>query len=187
LIETPVEQSLGANPGDAPLDPADSVAVGAQPAHAPGSLASARRRAFRALAHRDYVLLFSAFCISHTGFWLSHISMQGLMVELSGNDPRYLGLLFFCLFIPALLLAPLAGLAADRLDRKRILACCYLVVCSLTGALAFATARQLLDAAGLLAIGTALGISFAFSGPASFALAANAPSPSALPATREPS
>jgi MFS family permease len=174
LIETPVEQSLGANPGDAPLDPADSVAVGAQPAHAPGSLASARRRAFRALAHRDYVLLFSAFCISHTGFWLSHISMQGLMVELSGNDPRYLGLLFFCLFIPALLLAPLAGLAADRLDRKRILACCYLVVCSLTGALAFATARQLLDAAGLLAIGTALGISFAFSGPASFALAANA-------------
>jgi MFS family permease len=174
LVKTPVEQSPGANPGDAAVKTAESGAMGVQSAQAPRLPVSARGRAFRALAHRDYSLLFTAFCISHTGFWLSHISMQGLMMELSGNDPRYLGLLFFCLFIPAFLLAPLAGLAADRLDRKRIIACCYLVVCTLTGTLAFATARQLLDAAGLLAIGTALGISFAFSGPASFALAANA-------------
>ena len=155
--------------------------MGEQSARAPRFLASARGRAFRALAHREYGLLFTAFCISHTGFWLSHISMQGLMVELSGNDPRYLGLLFFCLFIPAFLLAPLAGVATDRLDRKRILTCCYLAVGVLTGALAFATARQAVDAAGLLAIAILLGTCFAFSSPASFALAANAVPAADLP------
>ena len=174
MIKTPVEQSLGANPGDAALNPASSVAMGVQSARLPRFLASGRGWAFRALAHREYKLLFAAFCVSQTGFWLSHISMQGLMVRLSGNDPRYLGLLFFCLFIPAFVLAPLAGLAADRRDRKRILTCCHLTVGILTGALAFATARGSIDAVGLLAIATLLGVSFAFSGPANYALAANA-------------
>ena len=177
LVKTPLEQSPGAKPGDAAPQPA----VGVQSAHAPRFLVSARGRAFRALAHRDYRLLFTAFCISHTGFWLSHISMQGLMVELSGNDPRYLGLLFFCLFIPAFVLAPLAGVAADRLDRKRILTCCYLALGVLTGILAFATAREVVTAAGLLAIATLFGTSFAFSSPASFALAANAVPAADLP------
>jgi predicted MFS family arabinose efflux permease len=181
LVKTPVEQSPGANPGDAALKPSDSVAMGVQSARAPRFLLSARGRAFRAFAHREYSLLFTAFCISHTGFWLSHISMQGLMVKLSGNDPRYLGLLFFCLFIPAFVLAPLAGVAADRLDRKRILTCCYLAVGVLTGALAFATAREAVGAAGLLVIATLFGTSFAFSSPASFALAANAVPAADLP------
>ncbi len=179
MAKTPVEQSPGASPGDAARD--DSAAAGAPSAHAPRFLASPRGRAFRALAHREYSLLFTAFCISNTGFWLSHISMQGLMVELSGNDPRYLGLLFFCLFIPAFVLAPLAGVAADRLDRKRILTCCYLAVGVLMGALAFATARESLNASGLLAIAILSGTSFAFSGPASFALAANAVPAADLP------
>jgi MFS family permease len=164
LVKTPLEQRPGA-----------------QSARAPRFLASARGRAFRALAHREYKLLFAGFCINHTGFWLSHISMQGLMVKLSGNDPRYLGLLFFCLFIPTFVLAPLAGLAADRLDRKRILTCCYLAVGVLAGTLAFATAREAVNAAGLLAIATLFGTSWAFSTPASFALAANAVPAADLP------
>jgi len=174
LVKTPVEESLGANPGSAALNPADSVAMGVQSARAPRFLASSQGWAFRALAHREYRLLFTAFSIGHTGFWLSHISMQGLMVEISGNDPRYLGLLFFCLLIPAFLLAPLAGVAADRLDRKRIMCTCHLIVGILAGALALLAAREAIGAPGLLLLATLLGTSFAFSGPASFALAANA-------------
>jgi MFS family permease len=181
LIKSPVEESLGANPVSAALNPADSVAMGVQSAQAPRFLTSSRGWAFRALAHREYRLLFTAFCISHTGFWLSHISMQALMVELSGNDPRYLGLLFFCLLIPAFLLAPLAGVAADRLDRKRIMCTCYLAVGILAGTLALLSARAAIAAPGLLLFATLLGTSFAFSGPASFALAANAVPTSDLP------
>ena len=108
------EESLGANPGDAALNPADSVAMGIQSADAPRFLQSHRGRGLRALAHRQYRLLFTAFCINQTGFWISHISLQGLMVELSNNDTRQNGLLFFALFLPAFALAPLAGVAADH-------------------------------------------------------------------------
>jgi MFS family permease len=178
LAKLPVEQSLGANPADAALNPANSVAMGVQSTRTPRFLTSPRGRVFRALAHREYRLLFAAFGISQTGFWLSHISMQGLMVELSGNDPRYLGFLFFCLFIPAFLLAPAAGLVADRLDRQRILLVCQTSVALLAGTLAVLTARHVLDAHTMLLLATLLGTSFAFSGPASYALAANAvPSP----------
>ena len=173
MIKSHVEESLGANPGDAALNPADSVAMGVQAARAPRWLASTRGRAFRALAHREYRLLFAAFVVNQTGFWLSHISMQGLMVELSGNDPLWLGFLFFALFIPAFVLAPIAGVAADRFDRKRIILICYASVSALMGVLTALTASDALGPRLLLGLALVLGAAFAFSGPASFALAAN--------------
>lgn len=181
MVRSRIEESLGANPGDTALNPADSVAMGVQSTRAPRFLASSKGRAFRALAHREYRLLFTAFCVAQTGFWLSHISMQGLMVELSGNDPRYLGLLFFFLFIPAFLLAPLAGVAADRLNRKHIMVASHLMVIALTGALAVLAAHDAIDSRSLLLLAGLLGTSFAFSGPASFALAANAVPSADLP------
>src|SRR3989442_1599957 len=101
MVKTHVEESLGANPGDAALNPADPVAMGV-PAIAPGFLGSSRGRAFRALSHRPYRLLFAAFLVNQTGFWISHMGLQGLMVELSHNEPVWLGLLFFALLIPPL-------------------------------------------------------------------------------------
>jgi MFS family permease len=171
MVKSHVEESLGANPADAALNPADSVAMGVQSATAPKEL---RGGAFRALGHREYRLLFAAFCVNQMGFWLSHISMQGLMVELSGNDPQWLGYLFFALFLPTFLLAPIAGVAADRLDRKRIMVSCYGAVSFYSAVLAYVTTSGLITAPMLLVISLLLGSAFAFAGPSSFALAANA-------------
>src|SRR4030095_842432 len=99
--------------------------------------------AFRALVHPSYRLLFTAFLINQTGFWISHMGLQGLMVELSHNQPIWLGLLFFALFIPAFALAPLAGIAADRFDRKRIMLVSYGTVATLSATLAAFTAGGL--------------------------------------------
>ena len=173
MVKTHVEESLGANPGDAALNPADPVAMGVAPI-APGFLGSSRGRAFRALSHRPYRLLFAAFVVNQTGFWISHMGLQGLMVELSHNQPIWLGLLFFALFIPAFALAPLAGIAADRFDRKRIMLASYGAVAVLTATLAVFTASGWITPPIVLALGLGLGTSFAFAGPASFALAANA-------------
>jgi MFS family permease len=172
MVKTHVEESLGANPGDAALNPADPVAMGV-PAIAPGFLGSSRGRAFRALVHPSYRLLFTAFLINQTGFWISHMGLQGLMVELSHNQPIWLGLLFFALFIPAFALAPLAGIAADRFDRKRIMLVSYGTVAALSATLAAFTAGGWITPSIVLVIGLGLGTSFAFAGPASFALAAN--------------
>ena len=139
MVKTHVEESLGANPGDAALNPADPVAMGVPDTIAPGFLGSTGGRAFRALAHPSYRLLFTAFIVNQTGFWISHMGLQGLMVELSHNQPIWLGLLFFALFIPAFALAPLAGIAADRFDRKRIMLTSYGAVAALTATLAVFT------------------------------------------------
>ena len=171
MVKAHVEESLGANPADAALNPTDSVAMGVQSANAPRERSGS---AFSALAHREYRLLFAAFCVNQLGFWLSHIAMQGLMVELSGNDPQYLGYLFFALFLPTFLFAPLAGVAADRLDRKRIMVSCYAAVAVWSALLAWVTASGAMTPLLLLGIAFLLGSAFSFAGPSSFALAANA-------------
>lgn len=174
MVKTHVEESLGANPGDAALNPADSVAMGISAARAPRMLEQPRWRAFRALRNPSFRLLFSAFLVNQTGFWISHVSLQGLMANLSAGDPIQQGRLFFAMFIPAFVLAPLAGVAADRFDRKRIVLACYAGVALVTSGLAMTTALGLATASLLQGFGFGLGICFAFSGPANMALAANA-------------
>jgi MFS family permease len=173
LVKSHAEESLGANPADAAINPADSVAMGVPASRSPRSLPVAGGGTFVALRHRPFRLLFISFLINQTGFWISHISLQGLMVELSNNDTRQNGLLFFALFLPAFALAPLAGVAADRFDRKRIVLTCYVSVTSACGLLAWLTAADLMTPGRLLAIAGAMGVSFAFSGPSSMAIAAN--------------
>lgn len=180
MVKSHVEESLGANPGDAALNPADSVAMGV-PSSRTRERLGLGAGAFRALSHRPFRLLFASFLINQTGFWISHISLQGLMVELSNNDTRQNGLLFFVLFLPAFLLAPVAGVAADHFDRKKIVLSCYSAVMVCCAVLATATATDWMTPNRLLGIAFALGLSFAFSGPASHAIAANAVSIRDLP------
>jgi len=173
LTKSHPEESLGANPGDAALNPADSVAMGVPGSRAGSPPPVIRSGAFRALRHRPFQLLFAAFMINQTGFWISHISLQGLMVELSNNDTRMNGLLFFALFLPAFALAPLAGVAADRFDRKRIVLMSYSAIALACAALSLLTAGGWTSPGILLCVSVWMGISFAFSGPASMAIAAN--------------
>lgn len=176
------EESLGANPGDAALNPADQVAMGVPTARAPREEVAplpeerATQRApsrFRAFRHPAFRLLFIAFVINQTGFWISHLSLQAQMTALSNNDTRLIGLLFFFLFLPAFLFAPLAGVAADRFDRKAIVLTCYALIAVCSGALAALTFYDAMTPTRMLTVAVVMGMSFAFSGPASMAIAAN--------------
>ena len=82
--------------------------------------------------------------------------------------------LMFAIRIPAFVLAPIAGVAADRFDRKRIMLICYCGVALVMTALAALTIEGSIRAPHLLALGFLLGTCFSFSGPASTAVAANA-------------
>ena len=173
MAKTHAEESLGANPGDAALNPADSVAMGVPAARSPGQIDSPSRGSFRALRHGAFRLLFISFLINQTGFWISHISLQGLMVQLSGNNTFKNGLLFFVLFLPAFILAPVSGVVADRLDRKKVMIASYLGVALASASLAFATQGGWITSEGLLVVAFAMGVCFTFAGPASMAIAAN--------------
>lgn len=168
MVKTHVEESLGANPGDVALNPADSVAMGV-----PRWAATARGRPFRALAHRPYKLLMGAFLVNQTGFWISHLSLQQLMVDLTNNDPMMVGVLFFALFIPAFLLAPLAGVVADRFDRKRIVLASYAGIVAVSAMLSVTTLSGIITPAIVLGLSLLMGCGFAFAGPANMAIAAN--------------
>jgi MFS family permease len=136
-------------------------------------LAVQQGRLFRALRHRSYRLFFAAFAVNQIGFWVSHISLQGLMVELSGNDPFQVGLLFFFLFTPAFFFGPFAGVAADRFDRKAIVLGTYVTIAAL---MLLLTALVLLDASSthlVLLLAFLMGTCFTFGNPAGTALAAN--------------
>lgn len=167
------EESLGANPGDAALNPADSVAMGVPASRARRGQRVRGPSRFRAFAHPAFRLLFIAFVINQTGFWVSHLSLQAQMTGLTNNDTRLVGLLFFFLFVPAFLFAPLAGVAADRFDRKAIVLTCYALIALCSGALAALTAAGAMTPARMLGVAVVMGLSFAFSGPASMAIAAN--------------
>ena len=74
----------------------------------------------RALRHRDFRLFYMGQGVSQIGFWLQQIATGWLVYKLSGSA-LLLGVAAFAMQIPFLVLAPLAGVFVDRLDRRRVL------------------------------------------------------------------
>ncbi|MDG1399818.1 MAG: MFS transporter, partial [Candidatus Binatia bacterium] len=118
---------------------------------------NSRSRLFAALQDRDYRMFFGAFLVNQTGFWISHISLQALIAEKSDGDPFMVGLLFFCLFVPAFFLAPIAGVAADRFNRKTIMIAGYSAIALLTGILAGAVYAEIASEPLILGIAGLMG------------------------------
>ncbi len=75
---------------------------------------------FRALKYRNYRLFFVGQGISLVGTWMQRIALSWLVYRLT-NSPFLLGLVGFTSQIPTFLMAPFAGVLADRWDRKKIL------------------------------------------------------------------
>ncbi len=79
-----------------------------------------RRTAFALLAHRNFRLLWTGMLVSHIGSWMQFIAL-GYLIDQLTKAPIYLGLLGLSQAVPRLLFAFLGGVAADRLDRRRVL------------------------------------------------------------------
>ncbi len=79
-----------------------------------------RRGMFASLAHREYRRYWIGLFLSNVGTWMQAVAQGWLVLRLS-DSAFLLGLVGFAGSIPTLLLAPLAGVAADRLDRRRLL------------------------------------------------------------------
>ncbi len=74
---------------------------------------------FRALRHRNFRLFLIGQIISLAGTWMQSVALSWLVYRLT-RSPFLLGLVGFAGQLPSLLLAPLAGVWADRADRRRI-------------------------------------------------------------------
>jgi MFS family permease len=89
------------------------------------------------------------------------------------RDPLDLGYVGLAQFLPAVLLWPLTGHAADRFDRARILAFCYLVLALSGLGLGLLGARGVENPTAIYAILAVVGATRAFAGPAGQALVPN--------------
>lgn len=98
-----------------------------------------------------------------------------------GDAAFMLGLLGAAQFVPLALLTPLAGVAADRFDRRRVVLCAVLVDAVLATVLAAATLQGWLTLPLLFALAAGHGAARVFNGPALSAIAPNIVPPALLP------
>jgi len=76
--------------------------------------------AWRALRHRNFRLFFGGQSISLIGTWMTRIATSWLVYRLT-KSALLLGTVSFAGQIPTFLLAPLAGVIVDRIDRRKVL------------------------------------------------------------------
>ncbi|MGA9669237.1 MAG: MFS transporter [Terracidiphilus sp.] len=76
--------------------------------------------AWRALRHKNFRLFFGGQSVSLIGTWMTRIATSWLVYRLT-KSPLLLGTVGFAGQIPTFLLAPLAGVLVDRIDRRTIL------------------------------------------------------------------
>ena len=76
--------------------------------------------AFRSLKHANYRLFFAGQGISLIGTWMQQLAMSWLVYRMT-QSALLLGIVGFSGMIPSLLLAPFAGVLADRWNKRRVL------------------------------------------------------------------
>jgi MFS family permease len=118
----------------------------------------------RALRSRNYRLFFAGNGISIIGTWMQRIALGWLVYRLT-DSALMLGIVSFSNLIPSLLLTPIAGVWADRVNRRYIL----VVTQSLAMLQAFAMAAlfftKVIDVYQIIALSLFAGVYSAFDAP----------------------
>ena len=90
---------------------------------------------FAALRHRDFRWLWAGTFCSTAGQWIQNATLGWVTYDLTGSG-TLLGAVLGVRAIPMLLLAPRAGVVADRYDRRRALATAQMLMVAVSVALA---------------------------------------------------
>jgi MFS family permease len=118
---------------------------------------------FRSLQFANYRLWAAGALVSNTGTWMQRVAQDWLVLTVLTNDSGIaVGITTGLQFAPTLLLAPVAGTLADRLDRRRLLMATQLasgLLALVLGLLVIADVAQLWQVyllAGLLGVVAAI-------------------------------
>ena len=126
---------------------------------------------FEALHYRNYRLLWTSTLLISGGNWLQQVTLGWLAYELT-RSPLQVGIIMGLRTLP-LLLSPLAGVLADRFERRKILLIdqAFLVVLALAFATLLLLKRE--EAWHLYVFATLVGFAWAMNNPVRQALVAN--------------
>src|SRR5580693_2918574 len=120
--------------------------------------------AWRALRHRNFRLFFGGQSISLIGTWMTRIATSWLVYRLTKSS-LLLGTVSFAGQIPTFLLAPLAGVIVDRIDRRKVLVWTQALAMAQSLALAWLTLAHRINITEVLALSSMQGIINAFDMP----------------------
>jgi len=120
--------------------------------------------AWRALRHRNFRLFFGGQSISLIGTWMTRVATAWLVYRLTKSS-LLLGTVSFAGQIPTFLLAPLAGVLVDRIDRRKVLVWTQTLAMAQSFALAWLTLSHRINIAEVLALSAMQGIINAFDMP----------------------
>ena len=118
----------------------------------------------RALRHRNFQLFFGGQIISLTGTWMQSVAQAWLVYRLTGSS-LLLGAVGFASQFPVFLVAPIGGITADRINRKRLIIGTQTASMILAALLAWLTLTQRVDKWQILVLAALLGIVNAFDIP----------------------
>ena len=82
--------------------------------------APSRFRTFASLRHADFRYLWTGTVMMSAGQWVQQVTLGWLIYDLTGNSVL-LGALNGLRALPFLVTGPMAGVAADRMDRRKLL------------------------------------------------------------------
>jgi MFS family permease len=123
------------------------------------------RATLRALRHRNFQLFFSGQLISLIGTWMQNIAQDWLVYRLTGSS-LLLGVVGFAGQIPVFLLAPVAGIVADRFNRHRTVIATQSTSMVLALLLAGLTLTHVVRVWEIMVLASLLGVATAFDIPA---------------------
>src|SRR6266571_3039678 len=119
----------------------------------------------RAFASRNYRLFAAGNAISLIGTWLQRVAVGWLAWQLT-HSGTWLGLVAFADLFPTVVLSPLAGALADRVDRLRVIWVSQLIATGQASLLALLTYLDRIDIIGLFTLTALLGVANARTQPA---------------------
>jgi len=117
--------------------------------------------AWRALRHRNFRLFFGGQSISLIGTWMTRVATSWLVYRLTKSS-LLLGTVGFAGQIPTFLLAPLAGVIVDRIDRRKVLVWTQTLAMAQAFVLAWLTLSHRINVGEILALSALQGVINAF-------------------------
>jgi MFS family permease len=123
----------------------------------------------RVLSQAPFRYLVSGLLLSNTGMWFQNLASAILVYKLTHSSLQ-VGIVNFAQFGGTLLLTPLSGNAADRLDRRRLLVGSQVFASLVTAALALLTLAGKTGSWMVVFAAAGVGISIALRTPAQLAL-----------------
>ncbi|MEI6613442.1 MAG: MFS transporter [Chrysiogenales bacterium] len=126
---------------------------------------SAWKTTLRAMRYRNYRLYFAGQGISLTGSWMQQVAMGWLVYRLTGSA-FFLGVVAFFAPIPAFFMSPLAGVLADRWNRRRIMLVAQILAMMQAFILAFLMFSKIIAPWHLIPLAFLLGLANSLDAPA---------------------